>query len=107
MHPATRVAALKLIRHDTLLVKEVDSPVAFKLYITDPLTTAQMGMLATASPFSPLIITIQTERWNDAMQALDASINTIESRPRPAPSKHRIVLRWGLTKRKRGYLSHD
>ena len=107
MDMTVRFAAMKLIAHDTLLVKETANPVAFKLHITDPLTAAQMGMLALASPYKPLIITVETGQWNDALQAMDAKIDTIESHPKIPPLKHRSVLRWGLVKRKRGYLYHD
>ena len=107
MDMTTKFAAIKLIKHDTLLVKELKNPVAFKLNIVDPLTTAQMGMLALASPYKPLIITAKLGSWNNQAQAMDAEVNTIESLSKPPTLKHRNVLRWGLSKRKRGFLAHD
>jgi len=107
MNTQAKFAAIKLIKHDTLLVKTPDQPITIKLNITDPLTTAQMRMLATASPYSPLIINTQVGKWNDDLQAMDAKIVTIESLSKQPVSKHRNTLRWGLVKRKRGYFSHD
>jgi hypothetical protein len=102
-----RFTALRLIRSDTLLVKEINLPVSFKLHITDPLTDAQMRILATASPFNPLTVGAQIGSWNDLMQGVDATITVIETPPKLAAPKHTATLRWGLTKRKRGFFSHD
>ena len=107
MEQYTVFSAIKLIKHNSLLVKEPKRPVVFKLHITDPLTTAQMRMLAAATPYRPLTVTAQTGSWNDALKSMNATITTIESLPKPIPLKHSKTLRWGLMKRKHGFLSHD
>jgi hypothetical protein len=102
-----RFAAIRLVKADTLLVKKTDQPVSLKLNLVDPLTDAQMRLLAQASPWSPLIILVQLGQWNDRLLALDAVVTEIESPPRNLVHKHTNKLRWGLVKRKRGFFSHD
>jgi hypothetical protein len=102
-----RFAAIRLVKSDTLLVKTPDQPVSLKLNLVDPLTNAQMRLLAQASPWNPLIIIAQLGKWNDELLAINATVTEIESPPRNIPPKHTKKLRWGLIKRKRGFISHD
>jgi hypothetical protein len=101
MEPRSRLAAIRLLRADTLLVKTPDQPVSLKLHLVDPLTDAQMRLLAQASPWNPLIILAQLGPWDDRRMAIDAEIMEIESPPKSIAQKRAKRLRWGLTKRKR------
>jgi hypothetical protein len=103
----SRLAALRLINADTLLVKQTDQPVAFKLNVTDPLSDAQMRLLALASPWNHIIVHAHMGEWSDALQAYNTTITAIETPPRDPVLKHTKTLRWGLRKRKRGFISHD
>jgi hypothetical protein len=99
--------ALRLTTLNTLLVKEIDTPVSFKLNIVDPLTDQQTRMLSVATPWRPLKILAQLGDWNEPLQAADAVVLVIETPPKSHAPKHKATLRWGLVKRKRGYFSHD
>jgi hypothetical protein len=99
--------ALRLTKLNTILVKEIDTPVSFILNITDPLTDHQTRMLSVAAPWRPLKILAHVGEWNNILQAMDAEVLVIETPPKQQAPKHKQSLRWGLVKRKRGYFSHD
>jgi hypothetical protein len=107
MEEITKFTALKLIKTNILLVKELNQPVCLKLNITEPLTDTQMRLLALATPWKPITIGAQISEWNNALQALDAVIAAIETQGKIPVQKHHKTLRWGLVKRKRGFISHD
>ncbi len=103
----TRLMAIRLIRIDTLMVKEPLLPIAYKINITEQLTEAQLNRLALVSPWMPMAIEVQLGDWNNAKGSFDATISSIESPPKTPAVKHKRTLRWGQVKRKRGYMSHD
>ena len=79
-----RLAALRLITADTLLVKPPYEPCVFIIRPDEPLSDAQLKRLALAAPWNPVMIEATLTA------GLDASIHAIESHPRPpAPSKRR------------------
>ena len=102
-----RLAALRLIKIDLLLVKESLTPVAYMLKITEPLTDAQLNRLALATPWAPVMIEACVGTWNDKSAWFDASITQIETTSKIAAVKHKKTLQWGQVKRKRGFISHD
>jgi hypothetical protein len=95
-----RLAALRLVGTDTLYAKEPKSPVVLALSLTEPLSDQQLKHLAIAAPWSPVMI-------EACVEGSSARIDVVEPLPRiqPLPPKRR--LRAGLSKRKRGFLSHD
>ena len=103
----TRLMAIRLIKIDTLMVKEPLLPIAFKINITEQLTEAQLSRLVLASPWMPMAIEVQLGDWNNTKGSFDATISSIESLPKTPAVKHKKTLRWGQVKRKRGYMSHD
>jgi transcriptional regulator len=107
MEEPTKFVALKLISTNILLVKEPNQPVCLKLSITESLTDTQMRLLALATPWNPITIGAHTSEWNNALQTLDAEITAIETHGKLPVQKHHKTLRWGLVKRKRGFISHD
>ena len=107
MEEPTKFVALKLISANILLVKEPNQPVCLKLSITEPLTDTQMRLLALATPWNPITIGAHTSEWNNTLQTLDAEITAIETHGKLPVQKHHKTLRWGLVKRKRGFISHD
>jgi hypothetical protein len=107
MNQTSRLVALKLIKLDTILVKEINSPVSFKLTLSEPLTDPQLHMLSPTTPWNPLKITACIGEWNDSLQAFNATVSMIEAPARKPTIKRPMTLRWGLVKRKRGFLSHD
>lgn len=102
-----RLTALKLVNMSTLLVKETHTPVVFKLNLVEPLSNAQLNLLAVATPWKPSVIEAVVTQWNDEVQAFDASITTIETPPKTQTQKQSKTLRWGQVKRKRGFAFHD
>ena len=71
-----RLAALRLITADTLLVKPPYAPCIFIIRSEDPLSDAQLQRLALAAPWNPVMI-------EASLGVHHASIHTIESHPRP------------------------
>jgi hypothetical protein len=103
----SRLTALRLTKLNSLLVKEQQSPVTFKMNIVEPLSEAQLNCLVQATPWNPTTIEAQIGPWNPELASFDATITLIEMPSKIPTQTHRKVLKWGHVKRKRGYLSHD
>lgn len=99
--------ALRLIKSNKLLVKEPNTPLTLKLNLVEPLTDAQFRLLSMATPSNPINITAYVGKWTTYQQAFDSYVVLIESPYKPPIHQHTKTLRWGLSKRKRGFISHD
>jgi len=85
-----RLAVLRLYNLNRIVVKEPNEPCVFVVNLPDPLTDAQLRRLATAAPWSPVMIEAALGAWDAAKKTFDAEIQAIESAPKiPPPLKPR------------------
>jgi hypothetical protein len=99
--PALRLAVLRLHDLQTCIAKAPISAVVLPLRFNQALSEPQLRILALATPFIPVMITVRvSDKWTD--NAFPAEIITVESPPRVPNFKRLRKIRTGLAVRKRG-----